>query len=98
MFLLVDTESNHATTITKADSYQSHGVCKSLKARSCDQVDGFVVGNTGAGARNQLQRSGLRAFKAQGSTVLENIGKITLDTLLEFGEHDNCAGHGNGGC
>ena len=98
MFLLVDTEYNRATIITKADSHHSHGACKPMKALSGEQVDGIVVGNIGAGARIQLQRSGLRVFKAQGATVRENIEKITIDTLPEFNDRDNCAGHGNGGC
>jgi predicted Fe-Mo cluster-binding NifX family protein len=98
MFLLVDTESRQSTTINNADSHHSHGACKPMKALSGEQVDGIVVGNIGAGARIQLQRSGLRVFKAQqGTTVCENIEKITLDTLPEFGDHDGCSGHGNGG-
>jgi predicted Fe-Mo cluster-binding NifX family protein len=97
MFLLVDTENNQATTIANADSHHSNGACKPMKALSGEQVDGIVVGNIGAGARIQLQRSGLRLFKAQGTTVRENIEKITHDALPEFGDHDNCAGHANGG-
>src|SRR5271157_5730530 len=97
MFLLVDTENNQAITIANTDSHHSHGACKPMKALSGEQVDGIVVGNIGAGARIQLQRSGLRVFKAQGATVRENIEKITLDTLPEFGDRDNCAGHANGG-
>lgn len=97
MFLLVDTENNQATTIANADSHHSHGACKPMQALGGEQVDGIVVGNIGAGARIQLQRSGLRVFKAQGATVRENIEKITLDTLPEFGDHDNCSGHGHGG-
>jgi len=98
MFLLVDTDSNKSTTINNADSHHSHGACKPMRALSNEQVDGIVVGNIGAGARIQLQRCGLRVFKAQGATVGENIAKITLDSLPEFGDHDNCSGHGNGGC
>jgi predicted Fe-Mo cluster-binding NifX family protein len=97
MFLLVDTDSNQATTITNADSHHSNGACMPMQALNGQQVDGIVVGNIGAGARMQLQRSGLRVFKAQGATVRENIEKITLDTLPEFGDHENCSGHGNGG-
>jgi predicted Fe-Mo cluster-binding NifX family protein len=98
MFLLVDTANNQATVIANADSHHSSGACKPMKALSGEQVDGIVVGNIGAGALMQLQRSGLRVFKAQGATVRENMEKIGLDTLPEFGEHSNCTGHGNGGC
>jgi predicted Fe-Mo cluster-binding NifX family protein len=97
MFLLVDTDSNQATTIPNADSHHSHGACKPMMALSGEQVDGIVVGNIGAGARMQLKSFGLRVFKAQGATVQENIEKITLDTLPEFGDHENCSGHGHGG-
>jgi predicted Fe-Mo cluster-binding NifX family protein len=98
MFLLVDTENNQAITISNADTHHSHGACKPMKALSGQQVDGIVVGNIGTGARMQLQSFGLRVFKAQGATVRENIEKIVLDTLPEFGDHDSCAGHMNSGC
>ena len=97
MFLLVDTESNQATAITKA-AHHCHGACKPIGALSGQQVDGIVVGDIGVAARIQLQSLGLRIFKAQGATVRENIERIALDTLPEFGDHENCAGHGNGGC
>jgi predicted Fe-Mo cluster-binding NifX family protein len=97
MFLLVDAESREATAINNTDSHHSHGACKPMRALSGEQVDGIVVGNIGHGARIQLQRSGLRVFKAQAPTVGENMEKIALDTLPEFGDHDGCSGHGNGG-
>ena len=48
------------------------------KERLGKQVDGIVVGNIGAGVRIQLQRSGLRAFRAQGTTVRKTLIKSRL--------------------
>lgn len=97
MFLLVDTESNQATAISKT-AHHSHCACKPVGALSGQQVDSIVVGDIGVAARIQLQSLGLRIFKAQGATVRENIEKIALNTLPEFGDHENCGCQGKGGC
>ena len=99
MFLLVDTEVNQSTVITNSDQHHSHGACNPLKALSGQQIDGIVVGGIGAGALNHLQRSGLRVFKAQGTTVQENVEMIAGNSLPEFTAQDSCSGHGSGnGC
>ena len=99
MFLLVDTEVYQSTVITNSDQHHSHGACNPLKALSGQQIDGIVVGGIGAGALNHLQRSGLRVFKAQGTTVQENVEMIAGNSLPEFTAQDSCSGHGSGnGC
>jgi predicted Fe-Mo cluster-binding NifX family protein len=97
MFLLVDTESREASVITNADSHHSHGACRPMRALRGERIDGIVVGNIGAGARMQLRQAGLKVFRATGPTVGENVDKIALDTLPEFGDHDGCSGHAQGG-
>lgn len=97
MFLLVDTESRAATAVANSESHHSHGTCKPMKALTGERIDGIVVANMGRGARMQLQGAGLRVFRAMHATVAENVDKIALDTLPEFGDHDYCGGHGSGG-
>ena len=96
MFMLVDTEDNQATAITNSDQHHSHGACNPLQALKGQQVDGIIIGGIGAGALNHLQRSGLRVFKAQGTTVQENLEKIAQNSLPEFTIRDTCPGHEHG--
>ncbi len=96
MFMLVDTESKSATAIANSDQHHSHGACNPLKTLTGRQIDGIVVGSIGAGALNHLMRSGLRVFKAQGTTVQENTDLIASNSLLEFTGQECCPGHGNG--
>jgi predicted Fe-Mo cluster-binding NifX family protein len=97
MFLMVDTESRETTVLANSGSHHSHGACKPMRALEGERIDGIVVGNIGAGARMQLKQAGLKVFRATSLTVGENVDKITLDTLPEFGDDDFCNGHGSGG-
>ena len=97
MFLLVDTVKREATAVANTESHHSHGVCKPMRALKGERIDGIVVVNIGAGARMQLRQAGLRVFRATSHIVSENVDKIALDTLSEFGDDEFCAGHGSGG-
>jgi predicted Fe-Mo cluster-binding NifX family protein len=98
-FLLVDTDTSQTTTISNSDQHHSHGACNPLQALTGQQVDGIVVNGIGGGALNHLQQSGLRVFKAQGTTVQESIDMIKQNSLPEFTPRDTCQGHGHGnGC
>ncbi len=95
LFMLVDTASGNATAIANTDQHHSHGACNPLKVLEGQQVDGIVVGSIGAGALNHLKSSGLRVYKAQGTTVQQNTDRIASNTLEEFFGRDCCPGHGS---
>jgi len=97
MFLLVDTKSRESNVVVNTDSHHSHSACKPMRALKGERIDSIVVGNIGAGARMQLRQAGLRVFRATSHIVSENLDKITLDTLPEFGDDEYCNGQGSGG-
>jgi predicted Fe-Mo cluster-binding NifX family protein len=98
-FIIVETESNHVSTINNKDQHHAHGACNPLKALNNQKVDAIVVGGIGAGALMKLNQQGMKVFQARAQTVKENIQLLRDRKLPEFTMQHTCAGHGHaGGC
>jgi len=97
LFLVADTDSGATTVISNSDQHHAEGACNPLQALQGSNIEGIAVRNIGAGAVGQLNRSGLRVYKAVGDTVQNNLEKLTANTLPEYAASEGCSGHGNGG-
>jgi predicted Fe-Mo cluster-binding NifX family protein len=69
MFIIVETDTNHVTTINNKDQQHAHGACNPLKKLNNQKVDAMVVGGIGMGALDILNHSGIKVFQAQALTV-----------------------------
>jgi predicted Fe-Mo cluster-binding NifX family protein len=98
-FIVVETDSNHITTIQNTDQHHSHDACNPMKALNNQKVDAIIVSGIGGGALNRLNQLGVKVFHAQASTVKENIAMLKTHTLPEFTLSRCCPGHGDrSGC
>jgi predicted Fe-Mo cluster-binding NifX family protein len=98
-FVVVETDSNHITTIQNTDQHHSHGACNPMKTLNNQKVDAIVVCGIGSGALNRLNQLGIKVFHAQASTIKENIAMLITHNLPEFTLSHCCPSHGHvSGC
>lgn len=98
MFLVCNLEDGKLNEIANGDLGHEHGKCQPLKALSGTEVDCVIVGGIGQGAISKLNTMGIKVYKAQGSTVEENINLLKDNRLEEFAanhtcSHDDCGHH-----
>ena len=98
VFLFVETDGNHLTSVNNRDQHHVHGACNPMKALNNQKVDVVVVGGIGAGALSRLNQLGIKVFQARASTVKENIMMLNNQNLPEFTLSHCCSGHGQSGC
>lgn len=99
VFILVDTETKEATTITNSDQHHAHGMCSPLKALGGHEIDCLVVGGIGGGALMKLNQAGISVYMAMGLTVKDNLDLMNAGRLPVFQPGHTCAGHyAAGGC
>lgn len=92
-FLLVETDNADLKIITNKDQHHAHGACNPLNALDNHSVDAVVVGGIGPGALNGLNLMGIKVFKADASTVKENIELLMSQKLQELTLQMCCSGH-----
>jgi len=98
-FVLVDTETREAATITNGDQHHAHGMCSPLRALGGHEIDCVVVGGIGGGALMKLGQAGITVYKALGLTVRDNLDLLQAGSLPVFQPGHVCAGHSlSGGC
>jgi len=98
-FVLVDSDTRELQEVTNQDRHHAHGACSPLRALGDHQVDAIVVGGIGAGALMGLNRAGLKVYRAQGSTIADNLACLSQRELSELTPAQVCGGHGHGhGC
>lgn len=98
-FVIVDIMTTEVLSISNSDKVHEHGACNPMAGLGGHQVDAVVVGGIGRGALNKLNSSGIRAFKANGGSIAENVDMLKLGTLQEYLPGHTCGGHGHGhGC
>jgi len=98
-FVLVDTETKEAATITNGDQHHAHGMCSPLRALGGHEIDCVVVGGIGGGALMKLGQAGITVYKALGLTVQDNLDLLQAGSLPVFQPGHVCAGHSlSGGC
>ena len=93
-FVIVDVITNESQSISNSDKIHQHGACNPVAGLGGHHVDAIVVGGIGGGALHKLNTAGIRAFKAQGGSVSENIDMLKLGTLQEYLPGHTCGGHG----
>ncbi len=97
LFLVVDTATSAVAVINNRDQHHVHGACNPTKALDGQQVDAIVVGGIGAGALTKLNQMGIKAYRAQGATIAENIPVLASGKLPELTLQACCGGHSKGG-
>ncbi len=98
-FIVVDTSTNTASTITNGDQHHTHGACNPILALDNQSIDAVVVGGIGGGALNRLNRAGIRVYRAAARSVKENVALYLAKGLQELGLMHVCGGHSHGeGC
>lgn len=95
-FLVVDTETNDITAINNGDLNHEHGKCQPIKAIGGADIDVVLVLGIGAGAINKLNSMGVKVFKANPTSLKENIDLFNDNKLLEFSPANSCTGHNCG--
>jgi predicted Fe-Mo cluster-binding NifX family protein len=98
-FVIVDMITSEFESVGNSDKVHEHGACNPVAGLGGRHVDAIIVGGIGGGALHKLNTAGIRAFKAQGGTISENIDLLKLGTLQEYLPGHTCGGHGHGhGC
>ncbi len=95
-FLVVDTETNDVTAINNGDLNHEHGKCQPIKAIGGADIDVVLVLGIGAGAINKLNSMGVKVFKANSTSLKENIDLFNDNKLIEFSPANSCTGHNCG--
>lgn len=95
-FLVVDTETNDVTAINNGDLNHEHGKCQPIKAIGGADIDVVLVLGIGAGAINKLNSMGVKVFKANPTSLKENIDLFNDNKLIEFSPANSCTGHNCG--
>ncbi|MGO9614390.1 MAG: NifB/NifX family molybdenum-iron cluster-binding protein [Dissulfurispiraceae bacterium] len=97
LFLVVDTASDIVTPVYNRDEHHAHGACNPIMALKGQKVDAIIVGGIGAGALSTLNQSGIKVFKAAGSTIKENLELLKTHSVAELTLQHTCEGHSEGG-
>jgi len=98
-FVVVDMTTNTLSTITNSDQHHAHGACNPIKALDNHNVHAIVVGGIGGGALSRLNQAGIRVYRAEASSIRENIEMFMSDRLPEYTQQQCCGGHARGhGC
>ena len=95
-FLIYDTEANAFEEYHNPDRRHLHGACQPFRALGGRKMDAVIVGGIGPGALSGLNRSGLRVYRAEGTTVAQNLASFREGALREITIEEICAGHGHG--
>ena len=96
MFIICDTESGGLSQVDNRDERHEHGRCSPIKALDGHSVDAVVVGGIGAGAIGKLNALDIKVFRAEKTTVKENLELIRNSALPEISMDSACGRHG--GC
>jgi ArsR family transcriptional regulator len=93
-FVVLETEGEKVKTAVNHDLGHKHGHCQPLRALGGNSVDAVVVGGIGRGALGRLIDAGIKVYRAERSTVYENLALIKSGRLTEFTLDQTCAGPG----
>lgn len=93
VFIIFDTETLLVSTINNQDLGHGHGSCNPLQALDGNLVDAVVVGGIGGGAVSKLNQKGIKVYKAEPGTVMDNMQFFNGKQLKEITASDACSGH-----
>lgn len=94
-YVIVDLASSEMHSVSNSDKVHQHGACNPVAGLGGHHIDAVVVGGIGGGALYKLNSAGIRAFKANGGSISENIDMLKLGTLQEYLPGHTCGGHGH---
>ena len=98
-FVIVNVATSAFQSISNSDKVHEHGACNPVAGLGGHHLDAIVVDGIGGGALHKLNSAGIRAFKANGGSISENIDMLKLGTLQEYLLGHTCGGHGHAqGC
>jgi predicted Fe-Mo cluster-binding NifX family protein len=93
LFMIYDTDTEITKVIENGDLHHTHGMCQPLKALAGEAVDAILVSGIGAGALTKLNNQGVKAYRVENKTVLENIELLKKNILPEFSLEGSCSHH-----
>lgn len=96
VFVVVDTETAQVAEVVNRDLHHAHGACSPLKALDGHQVDAVVVGGIGGGALAGLNRAGIKVFRSEALSIVENVARLRAGALTEWQPGQACGGHAHG--
>lgn len=94
-FVIVDVATSEFQSVGNSDKVHQYGACNPLAGLGGQHIDAIVVGGIGGGALHKLNAAGIRAFKAGGGSISENIDLLKTGTLQEYLPGHTCGGHGH---
>jgi predicted Fe-Mo cluster-binding NifX family protein len=84
LFVIVDTELNHSSTIVNRDPDRADGGCNPFKALVGRALDGIVVDNVGDEMVLVMSMAGHHLFQAVSASVSENLALFVQGHLPEI--------------
>jgi len=93
-FAIYDTEKDKFEVIDNSNQHHAHGTCHPLGMLDGKNINAVVCGGMGARAVQLLNDAGIKAYRADASTVEEIIKKLKDKKLEEITVENACAQHG----
>jgi predicted Fe-Mo cluster-binding NifX family protein len=92
-FTIYDTEKGDYETIDNSNQHHTHGTCNPIDILSSKRIGIVVCAGMGMRAVQKLNESGIRAYKAAGTTTQEIIEKYQANELEELTLENACNQH-----
>ncbi len=83
-FMIVDTETRSFSIIPNADLDHAKSGCNPLRALNANVVDIVITGSLGGSALRKMNAVGIRVFRAEAKTLIENLDLMADNRLQEF--------------
>jgi predicted Fe-Mo cluster-binding NifX family protein len=96
-FIIFDTERKEMVAVNNRDLHHVHGACNPVMALDGKRVDAMVVGGIGPGAIVKLNGMGIKVYRADAATLIENLDLLGQNKLQELSTQNACQAH-QGGC
>lgn len=91
--MIYDLEKENSELIINANATHSHGMCQPLSQLADKNINAVVCIGMGSGAFRKLINAGIKAYRANVSTVEEIIKNFKCNLLEEFSSENICANH-----
>lgn len=93
-FTIYDTDKDSVEVVANNNQHHSHGTCHPMGVLNGKKINAVVCGGMGARAVQLLNDAGIKAYRADASTVEEIIKKLKDKKLEEITVENACAQHG----
>ena len=93
-FTVYDTDKGDIKVIDNTNAHHAHGMCHPIGVIGTSSIDAVVCLGMGAMAVQNLNAANIKAFMAEGKTVLEIVNKYKAGELQEITMQNACARHG----